>query len=99
MVAGNYLARHFTSIQQALEQGEWDNAYRPPGPENLADGLTKIKSVLVRPLSLSKAASFAPSREWQFLNPLVREEGAFLLSLPCHLPLFFLVHTCALVVL
>ena len=37
MIAEKYLARHFLSIQQALEESEWDNAFRAPGADNTAE--------------------------------------------------------------
>ena len=44
MVTEKYLARHFLSIQQFLEEGELENVYWIPGVENPADGLTKLRS-------------------------------------------------------
>ena len=43
MAAEKYSVRHFVSVQQALEGGELDNAYRVPGTENPADGLTWVR--------------------------------------------------------
>ena len=47
MVAEKYPVRHFLRIQQVLEQGELDNVYWPPGSENPADGLTKVKGEMI----------------------------------------------------
>ena len=38
MAAGECLVRHFFSIQHALEEGDSENAYWPPGAEYHADG-------------------------------------------------------------
>ena len=46
-IAEKSSARHFPSIQQALEVGELDNAPWAPGTENAADGLTKVRSDMV----------------------------------------------------
>ena len=65
MVAEKYLVRHFLSIQQALEEGELENAYWLPGTENPADGLTKVRSDMVL-LRLLESGGFRQGR----LRPL-----------------------------
>ena len=60
MVTGKYLARHFLSIQQLIEEGELDNVYRIPGTENAADGLTKIKSETKSIPALLETGRFRP---------------------------------------
>ena len=66
MAAEKYLVRHFLSIQQALEEGDLENAYWPPGTENPADGLTKVRSDMVTPLRLLESGGFCPGQ----LRPL-----------------------------
>ena len=60
MVAGKYLARHFLSIQQFIEEGALGNAYWRPGTENPADGLTEIKSEMGPILPLLETGRFQP---------------------------------------
>ena len=50
MIAERHLARNFLSIQQALEEGDLENASWQPGTDNPADGLTKVRNE-VAPLS------------------------------------------------
>ena len=38
-----FFALRFSRIQQALEQGDSDNAFRPTGPGSPADGLAEVK--------------------------------------------------------
>ena len=65
MIAEQYLARHYLSIQQFIEEGGLDNAYWLPGTGNPADGLTKIQSEMGPILPLLETAfstrPFAPS--------------------------------------
>ena len=44
MIAEEYLVRHSLSIQQALDEGEFDNVDWAPGTKNPADGLTQARS-------------------------------------------------------
>ena len=60
MVTEKYLARHFLSIQQFIEEGELNNAYWLPGTENPADGLTKIKSEMGPIPSFLETGRFQP---------------------------------------
>ena len=50
MIAEKYLARQVSSIQQALEEGELDNAYWSPEAANPVDSPTNVRSDIVRPL-------------------------------------------------
>ena len=60
MTAEKYLVRHFLSIQQALEEGDLENAHWLPGTENPVDGLTKVRSDMVSPLRLLESGRFCP---------------------------------------
>ena len=60
MITDKYLARHFLSIQQFIEEGELDNVYWIPGTANPADALTKIKSDMGPILALLEAGRFQP---------------------------------------
>ena len=60
MITEKYLARHFLSIQQFVEEGELNNAYWLPGTENPADGLTKIKSEMGPIPSFLETGRFQP---------------------------------------
>ena len=51
MLAEKYLVRLFRSTQQALEEGDLENAYWLPGTESPADGFTKVRSDVV-PLAI-----------------------------------------------
>ena len=66
MIAEQYLARHFLSIQQELREGELENAYWLPGTENPADGLTKVRSDAVPLLRLLASVGYRPGQ----LRPL-----------------------------
>ena len=66
MIAEKLLARHFLSIQQALEEQELDNVYWIPGRENPADGLTKLHSEILPLLRLLESGSYNPG----ILRPL-----------------------------
>ena len=66
MITGKYLARNFLSIQQFVEEGELGNAYRLPGTENPADGLTRIKSEMGPILALLETGRLPPG----LLRPL-----------------------------
>ena len=44
MINEEYVARHFPSIQQALEGGDLENEYWQPGAESPADGQTEVRS-------------------------------------------------------
>ena len=57
MITEEYLVRHFTSIQQASEQGKLGNVFWLPTPGNPADGSTKVKRDLVPLLSLLEPGS------------------------------------------
>ena len=52
MIAEKYLALHFLSIQQALEEGEPENICWLPATEIPADGLTEVRSDMVPLLRL-----------------------------------------------
>ena len=67
--------RTVTEIYLAIEQGESENAFWPPGPENPAGGLTKSRNDLVPPRTLLGAGPFFPGT----LRPL---EGWQLVSFP-----------------
>ena len=60
MVAEKYLARHFPGIQRALEQVRLENAYWPPGTENPADGLNKVRSNMAPLLGLLESGRSNP---------------------------------------
>ena len=47
MITGKYPVRRSLSIQQALEEGELENASWLPGTGNPADGLTRARNVMV----------------------------------------------------
>ena len=66
MITEKFLARHFLSIQQALEQKELDNAYWIPGKENPADGLAKLRSEILPLLRLLESGAYNPG----ILRPL-----------------------------
>ena len=66
MVTEKFLARHFLSIQQALEQKELDNVYWIPGKGNPADGLTKLRSEILPLLRLLESGAYNPG----ILRPL-----------------------------
>ena len=66
MVTEKYLARHFLSTQQFLEDGELENVYWPPGTENPADGLTELRSEMGPVMALLETGSFRPG----ILRPL-----------------------------
>ena len=66
MVTEKYLARHFLSIQQFLEDGELGNVYWLPGTENPADGLTKLRSEMGPIMALLETGNFRPG----ILRPL-----------------------------
>ena len=67
-VTGRFLARHFTSIQQALEEKELNNVFWIPGKENPADGLTKMRSEILPLLRLLESGTYIPG----ILRPLKR---------------------------
>ena len=58
MIAEKYLERHFLSIQQALGEGDLENAYWLPGTENPADSLTKVRGDVVPLLRLLESGAF-----------------------------------------
>ena len=60
MITEKYLARHFLSIQQSLDNKELDNIYWLPGTENPADGMTKMKSEMSPMLNLLEFGEFFP---------------------------------------
>ena len=60
MIAEKYFARRLSSIQQALVEGELDNAYGAPGTENPADGLTKVRGSMAPHLRLLEPRHFNP---------------------------------------
>ena len=62
MVAEKYPVRHFLGIQQALGDGELENAYWLPGPENPVDGLTKVRSNVNPLMRLPESGRFNPGR-------------------------------------
>ena len=66
MITEKYLARHFLSIQQFLEDGELGNVYWLPGTENPADGLTKLRSEMGPIMALLETGTFRPG----ILRPL-----------------------------
>ena len=66
MITGKFLAMHFLSIQQALEQKDLDNVYRIPGKENPADGLTKLRCEILPLLRLLESLAYNPG----ILRPL-----------------------------
>ena len=66
MVAEKYLVRHFLSKRQSLEEGGLENASWPPGAENPADGLTKVRSGAIPLLRLLETGQFRPGH----LRPL-----------------------------
>ena len=43
-MAKECLVRHILNIQQALEEGDLDNAYWLPGADDPADGLPRVRS-------------------------------------------------------
>ena len=53
-----YLVRHFLGTQQALGQGDFENAYWQPGTEKPGDGLTKVLSDMVPLLRLLESGRF-----------------------------------------
>ena len=55
-----YLARHFLSIQQALGEGDLENAHWLPGTENPADSLTKVRRDMAPLLRLLGTGAFFP---------------------------------------
>ena len=60
MNAETYLVRHFLGAQQALGEGDLDNAYRPPGTGNPADGLTIVRSDAAPLSRLLESSCFSP---------------------------------------
>ena len=60
MITEKFLARHFLSIQQALELKELDNAYWTPRKENPADGLTKLHSEISPLLRILESGAYNP---------------------------------------
>ena len=66
MVAEKCLVRRFLSIQEALEEGDLENAYWLPGTEPSADGPTKVRSDMVPLLRLLESGGFCPGQ----LRPL-----------------------------
>ena len=75
MLAEKYWVRHFLSIQQALGEGELDNAYSAPGTEKPADGLTKVRSDTVPLLRLLRPGHFNPG-SLRPLEGVARKESA-----------------------
>ena len=66
MLTEKYLARHFLSIQQFIEEGDLDDVYWIPGTENPADGLTRIRSEMGPISALLETGRFQPG----LLRPL-----------------------------
>ena len=58
IAAEKFLVGRFLAIQQTLGTQELDNAYRLPGLENPADGLTKTKSGMVPLLRLPGSGAY-----------------------------------------
>ena len=58
MIAEKYQVSHIRSIKQALEEGDLENAYWPPGTGGPADGFTKGPSDIVPHLRLLKSGRF-----------------------------------------
>ena len=73
LITEKYSVRHFLSIQQFVEDGELDNVSWLPGVENLADGLTKLKSDMGPILSLLETVCFQPGLV-RLLKELVSSE-------------------------
>ena len=57
---------YLLSIQQLLEDGELENVNWPPGVENPADGLTKLRSEMGPIMTLLGTCRFQPG----ILRPL-----------------------------
>ena len=72
MIAEKYLVRHFLSIQHVLGEGDLEGAYWLPGAENLAGGLTKVRSDMDPLLRLLESGAFCPGR----LRPLKSVHGS-----------------------
>ena len=66
MIAEKNPVRHFSSTQQALEEGDLENACWLPGTGNPAEGLTEVRSELVPLLRLLESGGFRPGQ----LRPL-----------------------------
>ena len=62
MIAEKYLVRRFLRFQQALEEGDLENAYWLPGTEPAADGLTEVRSGMVPLLRLLESGGFWPGQ-------------------------------------
>ena len=58
--AGEFPARYFLAIQQALEAQGLGNVHRLPGLGNPAYGLTKTKSDVASPLHLLESGRYNP---------------------------------------
>ena len=60
MITEKYLVRRFSSIQQASEAADLENANTLPGAENPADGPTQVRSAVVPLLRLLEPGCFSP---------------------------------------
>ena len=60
MIAEKYLARHFRSTQQALEEDDLENADCLPGTEHPADGRAKARSDMAPLSRLLESGRFDP---------------------------------------
>ena len=66
MIAEKYLVRNFLIIQQALKEGDFENAFWLPGTENLSDSLAQARRDMVPLLRVLESGAFCPGR----LRPL-----------------------------
>ena len=62
MIVEKYLVRLSSGIQQALEEGDLENAFWFPGAENPADGLTQVRIDMVPPLRLLESGRLYPGQ-------------------------------------
>ena len=76
IIAEKYLERHFACIQQALEEGDLENAYWLPGMEDPADSSTKVRNEMATLLRLLESGAFFLGHLRPLKGVAWREQGA-----------------------
>ena len=75
-VAAKYLGRQLLGIQLALENGALGDVFWLPGPENPADGVTKVQNDMAPLLRLLQSGSLCPGPLRPLRQVALKENGS-----------------------